>query len=326
MHVQYFTKKCNQQEKSKFQSLLESRLRSVGRMVSTAPETVLEAKMEKTAKKSAYIVELVLRHGGKRFVAREDDHTIREAVDIAWSELMGQIRKMKLRSGVKSPEQFKGRSVKDRVRFSEEIPMEDFSDLNKKDFFMLVEKYLKKAKQYVVSEVRILEKTGELPAGELEADELVNDVVLGLWNNRVKLHVSVNNFLSLFYTEALRLLNNAKMQVADDSRRTSLDSRVTTSNSVDDDEELEFWQPDDIVTLADTLSFPKAKSRHEELRSLVLRELHHLPHRVRQEFNLVYQSGLTLREVAGIVKRAPGVVEKDIQGVLSMLRKKFGGK
>lgn len=326
MNIQYFYKKCNPQEKSKFQSLIQSRLKSVGRMIPTSPETILEAKMEKTAKKSAYIVELVLRHVGKRFVAREDDHTIREAVDIAWGDLMSQLRKMKLRHGVKSSVQYKGRGVKDRVRFSDEQQDEEIPVLGKKEFSMLVEKFLKKAKQFVVSEVRFLEKTGDLPTGELETDELVNDVVLGLWNDRARSHLNTDNFLSLFYTEALQLLNKAKAESVDDSRRTSLDSRVSMSDNVDDDEELEFWQPDDIVTLADTLSFPKGKSRHEELRSLVLRELHHLPHRVRQEFNLVYQSGLTLREVSSIVKRTPGAVEKDIHGVLSMLRKKFGGK
>jgi len=325
MNIQFFYKKCNQQEKSAFQSLLQSLLKSAGRILPTTRETIVEAKMEKTAKKSAYIVELVLRHGGKRFVAREDDHTIQEAVHIAWGELVGQVRKMKLRQGVKSSVQYKGRSAKDWVRFSGESREED-AMIGKKEFASLVDRFLKKARQFVVSEIYFLEKTGELPPGELEADELVNDVVLRLWKNRATSRVSVENFLSLFYSEALRSLHDAKIRVADDSRRTSLDARVPKSDSVDDDEEFDFWQPDDIVTLADTLSLPQSKSRYDELRSLVLRELRHLPHHVRQEFHLIYQSGLPLREAAHIVKRPPSAVEKDIHAVLALLRKRFARK
>lgn len=323
MNIQYFYKKCNPQEKSKLKTLVESKLKSVSRVLASSPENLLEVKLEKTAKKSAFIVELVLRSEGKRLVSKEDDHTINEAVDIAWGELMGQIRKLKLKRGVKSPDQFRGRVAKDSVRYSDFIPVEDFSTLSKKEFFTLVEKYLKRGRQYVVSEIRFLEKTGELPVGELEADELVNDIVLGLWNERSTLGLSSANFLSTFYSEALVALNKEKRDLGKSADRESLESRVDASDPVNDDDEFEFWQPDNVVTLADTLSIPQSKSRHEELRSLILRELHHVPHRLRQEFNLVYQSGLTIGEVARIVGRSSALVEKDIKQVLSMLKKKF---
>lgn len=54
----------------------------------------LEVKAEKFATKSAYMVELVLHIPKYRFSAREDDHTIIEALDLAVDKLITQLRKL----------------------------------------------------------------------------------------------------------------------------------------------------------------------------------------------------------------------------------------
>ena len=57
-------------------------------------ECRLEVKAEQFATKSAYMVELILHLPRTKLMAREDDHTIVEALDLAVDKLIIQLRKL----------------------------------------------------------------------------------------------------------------------------------------------------------------------------------------------------------------------------------------
>ncbi len=57
-------------------------------------ECRLEVKAEAFATKAAYLVELTLHLPKKRLMAKEDDHTIIEAIDLAVDKLIIQLRKL----------------------------------------------------------------------------------------------------------------------------------------------------------------------------------------------------------------------------------------
>ena len=57
-------------------------------------ECRLEIKAEAFPTKSAYLVELILHLPSKVLMAKEDDHTIVEAVDLAVDKLIIQLRKL----------------------------------------------------------------------------------------------------------------------------------------------------------------------------------------------------------------------------------------
>jgi ribosomal subunit interface protein len=56
-------------------------------------ECRLEVKAEAFATKAAYMVEMVLHLPGKVLMAKEDDHTMIEATDLAVDKLIIQLRK-----------------------------------------------------------------------------------------------------------------------------------------------------------------------------------------------------------------------------------------
>lgn len=62
-------------------------------------EVALEFRVERFAKKKAFRVSLHLRFGTHRWMAEEDDHTLREAIDLAKDKLVLQMRKYRRRDG-----------------------------------------------------------------------------------------------------------------------------------------------------------------------------------------------------------------------------------
>jgi ribosome-associated translation inhibitor RaiA len=56
-------------------------------------EVALDVRVERFAKKKAFKVTLALRADAKHWMAEEDDHTLREAIDLAKDKLVLQMRK-----------------------------------------------------------------------------------------------------------------------------------------------------------------------------------------------------------------------------------------
>ena len=56
-------------------------------------EVALEVRVERFAKKKAFKVSMHLRAGARTWMAEEDDHTLREAIDLAKDKLVLQMRK-----------------------------------------------------------------------------------------------------------------------------------------------------------------------------------------------------------------------------------------
>ena len=62
-------------------------------------EVALDIRVERFAKKKAFKVSLHLRAGARSWMAEEDDHTLREAIDLAKDKLVLQMRKFHRATG-----------------------------------------------------------------------------------------------------------------------------------------------------------------------------------------------------------------------------------
>ncbi len=62
-------------------------------------ETKLDVRVERFAKKKAFKVTFQLRAGTQHWIAEEDDHTLREAIDLAKDKLVLQMRKHRRAEG-----------------------------------------------------------------------------------------------------------------------------------------------------------------------------------------------------------------------------------
>ena len=94
--INYTFKNLSDKEKKEvadYMVLKEERFDNLMRRFTNA-ECRLDVKAERFATKSAYFIDLSLYMPGQKIMAREDDHTLREAIDLAIDKLVIQLRKL----------------------------------------------------------------------------------------------------------------------------------------------------------------------------------------------------------------------------------------
>ena len=96
MQIDIFYKNIeNKREKEFISSYLEEKKGRFEKLIRDVDYEIarLEAKAESFATKSAYKVELALHLPRKKYMSSEDDHTLREAIDLAVDKMIIQLRK-----------------------------------------------------------------------------------------------------------------------------------------------------------------------------------------------------------------------------------------
>lgn len=93
--MKYFYKNIDQAQKDFVASYIAGKAVRLGKLLGKVPdETVLlEVKVERFVKKEAFRIEFILHTPKKKYIASEDDHTIREAVDLGMDKLLAQLRR-----------------------------------------------------------------------------------------------------------------------------------------------------------------------------------------------------------------------------------------
>lgn len=96
MHMTYSFKKLGEFDqhfcRQYFEQKADAVVRALPKLGSDA-EVHLDVRIERFAKKKAFKVTLNLRAGARHWAAEEDDHTLREAIDLAKDKLVLQMRK-----------------------------------------------------------------------------------------------------------------------------------------------------------------------------------------------------------------------------------------
>ena len=133
------------------------------------------------------------------------------------------------------------------------------------------------------------------------ADQVVSDVFIGIWNNRVKL-----NKIEKFDSYIFRAVKNKSLNFIRD------DHRITR-------EELDI---NDRFLTKSVIS-PENSLINEELRATILKALDELPPRCRMVFELVKQDGFKYKEVAKLLDISVNTVENQIGKAMSLLRSKL---
>ncbi len=94
MNVNFYLKSIEEKEKFFLEDYLKEKIKRLEKLCAgrAIDQFKLDVKAEQFAKKSAYQVEFIFTLAGKSFTASEDDHTIREALDMAFDKLIKQVR------------------------------------------------------------------------------------------------------------------------------------------------------------------------------------------------------------------------------------------
>lgn len=107
MKFSFFFKHLSDAQKSFIKEYIEKKALQFGRLLNNA-EYLVEVKAEQFATKHAYRIEFIVHALGVRYIASEDDHTLQEAIDLAWEKILHQAR----RTHSKKLQKRKGREEK----------------------------------------------------------------------------------------------------------------------------------------------------------------------------------------------------------------------
>lgn len=94
--ISYTYKNLNPKDKKFLQEYLPKKVDRFNKLMTRfeSNECRLDVKTEAFATKAAYLVELILHLPKTKLMAKEDDHTIIEATDLAIDKLIIQLRKL----------------------------------------------------------------------------------------------------------------------------------------------------------------------------------------------------------------------------------------
>ncbi|OGL90863.1 hypothetical protein A3J36_01920 [Candidatus Uhrbacteria bacterium RIFCSPLOWO2_02_FULL_54_37] len=289
-------------------------------------DALLRVRVEKFAKKAAYNVELELTAPRQHYVASEDDHTILEAVDFAMDKL---VKQMKRRGGLAHPSHHKfprARAVKEMQReWAYAASPEDAGEADREEFFLLAGQLLAPLMRTLRHEIYLRGMEGE---EDVAPEAVADEAILAAWDGRKKKPKGMH-MKQWLYRTALAVFEAHAAGLARGRRDESLEEVIpeeTEASRVSNlgDEVKDFWQPDELTTLADTLS-PDARSKgltpsqKAQYRS-VLGALTKATPQERQAFLLKFKEGFAEDEIAMIQRRTPAAVEKDLARTRAMLR------
>ena len=333
MRVQFYYKELNDNEKQGLTKYVNSKIDHINKFLSFLDEATvrLEVKAEKFAKKAAYQVEFILLIPKQSFTAKEDDHTLNEAVDFAFGKLLKQLSRAvsKLR---KEHISSRRRAQKEAWNEIEELAARP-AELTKEVLFKMVLPLLESFKLFVNHELYLAVLTGIVDKGEIEADEIIDQALLNCVAKLSKDRPSEIEFETWCYREILQTLR-AKLKEATErrSREISLEAPVkgTAAEKLFDTLEQEvkdFWQPFESLTLADLIpeSAPTADRvpPSAELTTSLIQDLQQLDAREREAFMLHQTTHLSEREIAEIQARALGQVKADIGKISRVIKEKL---
>jgi len=298
-------------------------------------DSSLTVRVEKFSKKAAYKVELFLKvPHGRSIQASEDDHTLREAIDFAIDKLLRQLEKtheMKKPSHHRYP---RGKSIREQwFEVEEQIraPLKDGS-LERKEFFRAIEPLVPPVISMVRHELAHINALQEIRE-EVSPEEIVDDAVLALWEGRGK-QPRVMTLQQWFYRVALGKLSERIKSERYDAPPISLEEMAVRQGDTPQafdlgDEVKDFWQPDALLTIADTIKIGEGNKglapSQKKLYRLLLRALIFLKASMRQAFLLHFREGFSPDEIAQIQKRTTAAVEKDIKDAVVLLRRRVKG-
>ncbi len=95
LNINFVFKNFSDEEKEILEDYINKKIRRIEKLLDEKEENLarLEVKAERFATKSAYKINLNLHLPNAKVLASEDDHTIREAVDLAMDKLIMRFKK-----------------------------------------------------------------------------------------------------------------------------------------------------------------------------------------------------------------------------------------
>lgn len=281
-------------------------------------------------------VGLNLRLPSGQMAANGDAETEAGAVKGAFEDLIEQLTKHKdhLRRQHKWPRRRRPGSTRanTQVPFEETLAAVQPETVSGADITTYVDANLPRLQRWVERELRFRENSGQVNAGELRPEEVIDEAIANALDDRSDKPEKVRLEPWLYHL-AGRAINRLARQNRNEEGAVPLESvpkRTALEASGDDEGMMQFHQPDDVLTqeglIADPrLATPEDVAANDEVVAMVELALRGAKPQDREAFILYTIEGFTTHEIAVIVDRKLEEVRASIAAARDQLRKTFPG-
>lgn len=279
---------------------------------------------KKPSRKERYEVRAVIHLPTGTLAAEEENADAFAALDLAVDRLVAEIKRHKERVRKDYVFRRKNRQRAD-LDAAGAMLQRDVKGGRREDFFQLLRPQLRVLRPYAQRELRVLELKGALHRGEVEVDDVLDDVLVRAWerfSRRPK-----NQPLHLWLTG---LLHEAIEGHVEEEPRP----HESLEKEVEQADEKEWWTEllgeKENFTLADLLPDEAGNGALDELeaqeqRDRIMTVLGDVPAAQRQAFLLHALEGYDVAEIAMLQDRPEEQVRQDVEAVRQTLKERLLG-
>ena len=296
---------------------------------SPADTIFLRLFVDENVARKLYHVSLTCNVPGRMLAAQEERHDAEEAVREAFVEIERQLEKHKETLSHSYLYKRPARREELRRQKAEAFPVEE---RERELFSTVAERHLKNLYNFVRREIAYYLVTGDLPPGEITAEDVVDATLLQAYREFVKdpPRREIRSWLiglavERVDAEAIRSKSErAGVHIEENIPEIPPAEEVSTLG----DEIMDFYQPDEDQKLEDiipdiTAPTPEQVLEGRELQRFINRTLATLPRVWRRAFALHYVGGMPVAEIAWMTKGAEPEVERHLEFAREYLRQRL---
>lgn len=297
--------------------LIERQSRKIWKMLPTFPSEVtdLAVTVEKLPRGSQYQTVLVLTVPQRAIRVEEIEDNPTSSIVRAFSELLRRVKKFKSqlnreRLRRRQPRQTAAEASSDSVRELEDA----------------IGEYLEKIETYIRRELYFQVIMNRLSPGQIEPQALVDEVFLDLTAKASgrPTNLSLEQWM---IQVARQKLQDRLSELTEHSDEPHVEESVKSEPRWED-EDLNFYQPDESLRLEDLMvdqntETPEEALRREEVEQQLRTAVARLPETIRESFVLFAFEGFTSDEVAMITGREPEKVLEEVEKARQELRQEM---
>jgi RNA polymerase sigma factor (sigma-70 family) len=296
------------------------------------PELVhLKGSVEQNTPREGITVSLNLRLPSGQMAAQESASTPVAAIKAAFDDLIAQVSRHKelLRSSHRWQRRRMGEGRGEpTVPFEETVASIPMLTATGDDIRSYVNGNFARLKLFVERELFFRENSGQLDAGALSCEEIVDEAVARALDESIEKpdRMGLEPWL---YRLAIRAMNDLGAGLTSDESEVHLQGmRQHRNERASDEPALQFHQPDEAMTtesgIADSrTSTPEEIAYSDEMTTLVQFALKAASRQDREAFILHAIEGFSLEEISAITDRKPEQVEQSVRGAREKLRQAF---
>jgi len=297
------------------ENLIDRHCAKIRKMLTTfSPDTTdLDISLEKLPRGSQYQTALVLALPQRTIKVEELENNPTTSLVRAFSELRRRVKR------------FKSQLNRERL-WHKQPPTTEVVPLTRWEIEAEANEHLEKLENYVRREIYYQVIQGQLPPGMIEPQAVVDDVFLFITSRpEVK---PTNLTVEQWMFQSARGILGQRLEEIDDHRDEPHMEESASEQSDWEDEDLNFYQPDESLQLgdlfeSDSTSTPEELLEREEAEEELHRSVAALPQNIRESFILFALEGFTSDEVSMMTGRKAQEILDEVEQAREILKKTF---